>query len=127
MKKLETRSDPVENRNSAGRRRQARIAEKRNVVLRTCDSLGITVGDFIERAMTVDFSQGGMRVITNREISPETYLLFDFGEDFLIPNLQGVAQLRWQKKLEDDPQRIEAGMVFKDGFSQSAIAIELGM
>lgn len=127
MKKLETCSNREETRDTTGRRHHPRIAEKRNVILRTCDSLGITVGDFSERAMTVDFSQGGMRVIINREISPEAYLLFDFGDDFLIPHLQGVAQLRWQKKLEDDPQRMEAGMVFKDGFSQSALALELGI
>ena len=109
-----------------GRRRHARIPEKRHVLLRSCDPLGTTVGDFFERAMTVDFSQGGMRVIINREIPPETPLLFDFDNDFMVPRLQGVAQLCWCRPLSDNPDSIEAGLVFKDRFSKTILSAELG-
>ena len=111
---------------SDGRRRYSRITEKRHVLLRSCDPLGTTVGDFFERAMTVDFSQGGMRVIINREIPPETPLLFDFDNDFMVPRLQGVAQLAWYRPLSDNADSIEAGLVFKDRFSKTILAAELG-
>lgn len=108
------------------RRRYSRIPEKKNVLLRRCNTLGMTQGDFAERAVTVDFSQEGMRVVINREPPPGSFFLFDFGNDFLIPNLQGVAHLCWHRKLEDAPHVTEAGLVFKDNFSRAVLALEFG-
>ena len=118
-----THSEEEENPDS--RRRYPRIPEKKNVLLRTCDKLGMAHGDFAERAITVDFSQEGMRVVINRETPPGTSFLFDFGNDFLVPHLQGVAQLCWHRKLEDAPHAIEAGFVFTDNFSRALLALEL--
>lgn len=108
------------------RRRHSRIPEKKNVLLRTCNTLGVAQGDFAERAVTVDFSQEGMRVIINKEPSPGSFFLFDFGNDFLVPHLQGVAHLCWHRKIEDAPYAIEAGLEFKDNFSRAVLALELG-
>jgi len=108
------------------RRRHSRIPEKKNVLLRSCDTLGLEQGDFAERAVTIDFSQEGMRVIINRELPSDSFFLFDFGNDFLVPHLQGIAHLCWHRKLEETPHAIEAGFVFKDNFSRAVLALELG-
>jgi hypothetical protein len=103
------------------RRRFRRIPIQRKVLIRTCDTSGIVVGDFVELAMTVDYSQDGMRIVSSKEIPDKTLLLFNFDYDFLIPQLQGFAQVCWQKNLEGLPQGIEAGLVFKDDDSRNAI------
>lgn len=115
-----------ENEDEGSRRRHHRINEQRNVLLRTCDSLGAAMGDFVERSVTVDYSQAGMRVIIKKELPAGTSLLFDFGNDFLIPHLQGIAQLRWQRKRENAHHGIEAGLSFKDNFSRAVLELELG-
>lgn len=109
-----------------GRRRHHRKPEKRTVLLRTCDLQGAATGDFIERAITVDYSQGGMRLTINREIPSDTPLLFDFDNDFIVPQLQGVAQLCWHRRSDKNPSMIEAGLVFKDNFSKFILASQLG-
>lgn len=111
--------------NDVGRRRHLRINEKRKVLLQSSDRYGITRGDFAETAMTKDFSQGGMRVILNSELPTDGSLLFIFGEDFLVPGLQGLAQLCWHRQFDENPQMVEAGLVFMDGFSQAVLALEL--
>lgn len=107
------------------RRRFRRIAEQRKVLIRTCDELGVMSGDFAERALTVDYSQGGMRIVINQAIPVESLLLFDFDIDFFVPRLQGIAELRWFKKLADSHQGVEAGLLFKDSHSQSVLALEM--
>jgi hypothetical protein len=103
------------------RRRFRRIPMQRKVLIRTCDSSGVVVGEFVELAMTVDYSQGGMRVVSSKEIPDHSLLLFNFDYDFLIPQLQGFAQLCWQKNIEGLPHGIEAGLVFKDDDSRKAL------
>ncbi len=107
----------------ANRRRFKRIYEQRKVLIRTCSPEGIVVGDFAEMASTLDYSQKGMRVLIRKEVPEESLLLFDFDNDFLIPRLQGFAQLRWHRKCPDSPQDIEAGLVFKDEYSQKVLSL----
>lgn len=109
----------------AGRRRFARIAGRRKVRLRSCDDLGIVTGEFEEKATTVDYSRGGMRIITEKAIPRDSLVLFDFGEDFFIPGLQGVAELSWHRPHPNNSRRFEAGLTFKDHFSGAALALEL--
>ena len=108
----------------AGRRRFFRIARQRNVLIRTCDAIGVVTGDFAEKATTIDYSQGGMRVVLPHEIPEGSLVLFDFDNDFLIPCLQGIAQLRWSRRPESG-RGFEAGLTFKDQFSQAVLALEL--
>ncbi len=124
--KLEPLSQQNNGEKAIGRRRHPRVPEKRKVLLRSSDILGIRTGDFVETAMTLDLSQGGMRVLLNREIQEERTFLFDFGDDFLVPRLQGIAEICWHRILGENPQIIEAGLAFKDNFSQAILSIELG-
>ncbi|MCF8023986.1 MAG: hypothetical protein K9K82_00665 [Desulfobacteraceae bacterium] len=109
----------------AGRRRFMRIARQRNVLIRSCDAIGVVTGGFAEKATTVDYSQAGMRIVVKNEIPTGSLVLFDFGEDFLIPGLQGIAELCWNRAHPEEPGVIEAGLVFRDHFSQSVLAVEL--
>jgi hypothetical protein len=108
-----------------GRRRARRIPMQRKVLIRTCDKSGIVVGDFVELAMTVDYSKDGMRIVSSKQIPDKSLLLFNFDYDFLIPQLQGFAQVCWQKGLGGLPYGIEAGLEFKDDESRTALARRL--
>ena len=110
---------------SAGRRRFMRIARQRNVLIRSCDEIGVVTGEYVEKAATVDYSQAGMRIVTQKQIPEGGFVLFDFDEDFLIPGLQGIAEMRWHRKKEKNSGGFEVGLSFKDKFSQTVLAIEL--
>jgi len=112
-------------KNSDKRRRHNRIPGQRRVLVRSCDPAGNVVGNFSELALTVDYSQAGMRIVSNKKIPADTLLLFNFDHDFLIPQLQGFAQLCWQKNLEKLPIGVEAGLVFKDNDSRTTLAHEI--
>jgi len=107
------------------RRRFKRVNEQRKVLLRTSSPQGIVVGEFAEMALTLDYSQGGMRIAIDKEIPADSLLLFDFDDDFLIPRLQGLAQLRWHRRLDKNTHPIEAGLVFRDEYSQKILAFAM--
>ncbi|MFP4451846.1 MAG: PilZ domain-containing protein [Desulfobacterales bacterium] len=109
----------------AGRRRYMRIMRERKVRIRACDPLGIPTGDFEEKARTIDYSQGGMRIVLESELPESSLMLFDFGDDFLIPGLQGIAELCWHRQHPDAPDFVEAGLAFRDHFSQAVLSVEL--
>lgn len=102
-----------------------RFAGNRRVLIRACTPLGIVTGEFEGNATTVDYSQNGMRIVMDKEIPEGSLVLFDFDNDFLIPRLQGVAELCWHRKHPDTPGNVEAGLTFKDHFSRAALAVEL--
>lgn len=102
-----------------------RFAKNRRVLIRSCDSVGVVTGELEEETTTLDYSRGGMRIVTEKEIPRDSYVLFDFGEDFPIPRLQGVAELRWHRRHPDNARCFEAGLTFKDNFSRSALALRL--
>jgi hypothetical protein len=107
------------------RRRFKRVRDQRKVLVCTCDALDGKNGDFSETALTVDYCQGGMRIIVDKEIPADIPLIFKFDNDFVVPRLQGLAQLCWQKNLEKFPQRIEAGLAFKDDFSRQTLNLAI--
>jgi len=107
------------------RRRYKRIPGRQKVLIRSCDLSGNPVGDFSKQVLTVDYSQGGMRVVSDQKIPADSLLLFNFDYDFLIPRLQGLAQLCWQRNLSKLPQGVEAGLVFKDLESRKTLALEI--
>lgn len=118
-----TNLDAVTN-NHSGRRRFLRIPKKCKILVHTCNSIGTVIGDFAGQALTLDYSQGGMRVLIDKEIPTDSLLLVDFGNDFVIPQLQGITEICWQRKLENKPQSTEVGLIFKDHFSQAVLAVQ---
>jgi len=121
---MENQSMKKELMEHGGRRRFIRIPKKHKVIIQTCDSIGTVIGSFVEQALTVDYSQGGMRIQLDAEIPADSLLRFDFGNDFVVPQLQGIAKICWHRKLTDSPQGMEAGLAFKDHFSQAVLAVQ---
>ena len=115
--------DTVTN-NHSGRRRFLRTPKKCKVLVHTCNSIGTVIGDFAGQALTLDYSQGGMRILIDREIPTDSLLLVDFGNDFVVPQLQGITKICWHRKLENRPQSTEVGLAFKDHFSQAVLAVQ---
>jgi hypothetical protein len=107
------------------RRRFVRFPKKHKILIQTCDSIGTIIGHFTQQAVTLDYSQGGMRILIDREIPSDSLLRFDFGNDFVVPQLQGIAEICWHKQVKDTPQSIEVGLAFKDHFSQAVLAIQI--
>jgi hypothetical protein len=108
-----------------GNRRFFRISKKHKVLVQTCDADGVANGNFVEQALTSDYSQGGVRILVKREVPSDSLLLIDFGTDFIVPQLQGIVQMCWSRKLEDSSQGVEAGFAFKDPFSQAVLASQM--
>jgi hypothetical protein len=115
--------DTVTN-NHESRRRSSRIPTMNTVLLQTCNSIGVLFGNFSEQALTLDYSNGGMRILTDRELPSDSLLRFDFGNDFVIPRLQGIARICWHRKVEDKDQGFEAGLAFEDHFSQAVLSAQ---
>ena len=118
-------NDIISSGASSSRRQHKRIPDQRKVMICSCDQNGNVTSDFSEKALMVDYSQGGMHIIAGKKLPAEKLLMFRFEEDFLIPGFEGLAELRWQKKLEKSPKGIEAGLLFKDNDSRKALALEI--
>lgn len=121
---METQTMKKEMQEHGGRRRFLRIPRKHKVLIQTCDSIGTVIGSFSEQALTLDYSQGGMRIQLDSEIPADSLLRFDFGNDFVVPQLQGIAKICWHRKTDASPQGMEAGLIFKDHFSQAVLAVQ---
>jgi len=107
------------------RRRYKRIPVQRKSLIRSCDAEGNIIGDFSELALTVDYSQGGMRIVSSKKVPSGTLLIFNFDHDFLIPKFQGLAQLCWQRKAEKPHNTIEAGLLFKEDETREALSLAI--
>lgn len=110
--------------NSVDHRRFFRISKRCKVRLQACDGNGTVNGNFTEQAFTLDYSPGGVRILLKREFPSDSLFLLDFGNDFVVPQLQGIAQPCWSKKLENRSADIEAGLAFQDPFSQAVLAAQ---
>jgi len=117
--------DIISSGTSSSRRRHKRIPDQRTVMICSCDQQGNATADFSEKALTVDYSQGGMHIIASKKIPAQNLLMFRFDQDFLIPRFEGFAELCWQKNLEKSPTGVEAGLAFKDNDSRKALALEI--
>ncbi|MDO8954876.1 MAG: PilZ domain-containing protein [Gammaproteobacteria bacterium] len=115
----------TETNNYKSRRSSPRLPSVHNVLIQTCDFIGVLHGNFSEQAVTLDYSRGGMRILIDRELPSASLLRFDFGNDFVIPQLQGIAKICWHRKVEDKDHGIEAGLAFQDHFSQEVLSAQV--
>ncbi len=123
--RMETPSIDPETDTHAGRRHFPRIPKQYMVLIQTCDAIGVLRGNFSEQALTLDYGQGGMRILIDRELPTDSLLRVDFGNDFLIPQLQGITKICWHRKLENKNKGVEeAGLAFQDQFSQVVLAAQ---
>lgn len=112
-----------------GRRQYARKKERFFIDLSPCDRSGAIDTECDGKAYVIDYSQGGVRVRAAKPLTPyEGMLNFKFGHDFIVPQLEGVATVRWQKSCHpegDGPW--EAGLAFESQFVKAMIAVEMNM
>ena len=104
-------------------RRFMRITEEYKVLIRTCDAIDSVTKKNID-VMTLEYSQRGMRILSDKEIPVDHKLCFEFGNDFVVPNLFGIAKVCWHWKFEGIPQSYVAGLLFIDDFSTGILATQ---
>lgn len=57
---------------------------------------------FEQNAWTLDLGPGGMRIETSVALPEATKVFFTFGDDFLRPGLTGIAEVRWQREINEE-------------------------
>ena len=109
-----------------GRRRFLRHTGRFPLEFLLCDDNGGYSPGFKGAAYTVDFGQGGMRVVSSsKEIFRDGFMIFNFSKDFIVPYLHGLAEVCWQRPDIVDNQW-QAGLAFKDHSVKALIAIQMG-
>ena len=109
-----------------GRRQHIRKSQSFSVELCPCDPSGVMASASDEMARILDYSQGGVRIKATQSIAQSEMLNFRFGNDFIVPQLHGVAVVRWQKPCEEDGQW-EAGLAFEGHLVKALIAVQMSM
>ena len=122
---LEKTSAAVQLCRESGRRRFARAQERFQLILKSCDTHGNPLETVGLEAFTVDLSQGGIRIESDKKFSVSSYIRFAFQKDFLIPELEGTGQIRWSVPKENSDY-FEAGVAFTDARTQSLVGAQLG-
>lgn len=77
------------------------------------------------KASTIDLSVGGMRIETAAEVPEKGTVSFTFGDDFWLPGLTGLAEVRWRRRTESG-NRYEYGLGFVDPQIGETIGESLG-
>jgi len=111
-----------------GRRQFIRKQQQFSVGLCPCGPSGSVESGCDENARILDYSQGGVRVLASRAIAESDMLSFRFGRDFIVPELHGLAVVRWQKPAAvGDAERWEAGLAFESHLVKALIAVQMNM
>ena len=109
-----------------GRRQFVRKQQLFSVDLCPCAPSGAMTAGCDENAKILDYSQGGVRIQASQSIAQSDMVNFRFGHDFIIPQLQGLAVVRWQKPCED-VGNWEAGLAFESHFVKALLAVEMNL
>ncbi len=108
------------------RRKFARIEVCYNITLVRLVHSGTVVSHFSTFAKTLDLSNSGMRLTTNKPLINDSVLQFSFGDTF-PENLQDSAgQVAWCNKEVDAPG-YQAGISFHDDQTIEAMGLYLGL
>lgn len=109
-----------------GRRRYHREKKRFSVFLKTCDSNDNPSEILDEEAYVVDFGVGGIGLESSKEIPPTGLLAFTFGPDFIIPDLQGIGEVRWSGPVPD-ADAFQAGLSFVDNAIVRSLGAHMGL
>ena len=115
-----------QSRTDGGRRRSVRKEARFAVRLFAGDRSGDTgMSGRGDHAYTVDISAGGMRIRGAEWMARHRELRFTFGDDFVVPHLQGTAAVRWHRTSPGEGGQWEAGLAFQDPFVQTLLAAQM--
>ena len=109
-----------------GRRKYRRVSDRTALSLSSCDKGRKLLELIDDKAFTVDLSLGGMRFESVKEIKKDSLVSFQFPSDFSIPNLSGMAEVKWCEAI-DNSNRFQAGVAFADFELTQAIGSHLGL
>ncbi len=110
-----------------GRRHYRRVPDRFSLSVACCDELGLPDDTFCEQVMALDLSLGGLRLKSMAAIPVQKLVAFTFGNDFSIPSLQGMGQIKWCQAASDDSQYFQSGLEFLDGKTKQAVGNHLGL
>lgn len=109
-----------------GRRKYRRVSDQTFLALSSCDSARNHLELLDDKAFTVDLSLGGMRLESHKKIDENSLVSFQFSQDFSIPNLSGVGEVKWCEPIENS-EYFQAGVAFSDFELTQAIGSYLGL
>lgn len=108
-----------------GRRRFYRNKGNFMVSLCRCGEESLAKDDVVsEKAITLDYGVGGVRILSQQQLSEGSSVFLEFGDEFIVPGLRGMAKICWQQKSESR-SAWEAGLAFDDHFVQSTIDLQM--
>ncbi|MFH0785385.1 MAG: PilZ domain-containing protein [Pseudomonadota bacterium] len=108
------------------RRKFARIEACHKITVVKLVHSGTVVSHFSSFAKTLDLSNGGMRLTTNRPLANNTVVQFLFGKSFPQDLQEGSGQVAWCNKEIDNPG-YQAGIAFHDDRIIKAMALYLDL
>lgn len=109
---------------SGGRRLYDRMQNNFAVIIKVYDEYGNKLALKDRNTVTIDLSAGGFRLESSQKIPAASLLSFTFGSDFIIPDLTGLAQVRWSSAASDSG-KFQAGLSFIDKATQQTINARL--
>lgn len=109
-----------------GRRRFRRVADRVPLRVALCNKDGDDRKMLDDQAVTLDMSLGGLRFESNARIDKDTIVVFEFGDNFSVPELTGIGEVKWCTPCEYK-DRFEAGIAFTDFSLTQAVGAHLGL
>jgi len=109
-----------------GRRKYRRVPERTPLSLSLCDSGRNLLELLDDNAYTLDFSLGGMRLQSIKEIEEKSLVSFQFSSDFSRPNLSGIGEVKWCEAVPETDM-FQTGLAFADFELTQAIGSHLGL
>jgi len=84
------------------RRKHTRISSKQPITIVYLNDSGNVVSKEIHKAMTIDFSKGGMRLFTDEPIMKNSLIQFSLDDTDSNKSEEGIAISRWCNQLQNE-------------------------
>lgn len=93
------------------KRKRARVSSKQPITIVYLNDSGNVVSKEIHKAMTIDLSMGGMRLITDEPIMKNSLIQFSLNDADSSKSEEGIAISRWCNQLQDQ-DRYHVGFAY---------------
>ncbi len=113
-------------RQDKSRRHFPRFARQVQVTVADCNNKGVPTDLLDGKALALDFSRGGMRIKSKREMPLKEMVFFSFGPSVNPSTVTGRGEIRWCEQHEVT-QGFHAGIAFQDMQTSQAVCNHLGI
>ncbi len=86
----------------SNKRKRARINSKQPITIVYLNESGNVVSKEIQKTTTIDFSMGGMRLVTDEPIMKNSLIQFSLEDSKTSQHQKGIAISRWCNQLHDE-------------------------